>query len=198
SLASPGGNTTGVSILSTQIDDKRQELLTEMVPGLRRMAALADSNTTPPSQLKALQGVARARGVELTLYQVATPEETGPAIDASKSSGARALNVLATPLLFANRTIIFQRTATLQLPAIYQWPEMAEEGGLVAYGPRLVWVYRALMTRQVVRLLRGVKAADLPVEQPTKFELVINLKSARAIGLTIPPPMLARADYVIQ
>jgi len=198
SLANPGGNTTGVSIFATQLDGKRQDLLIEAVPGLRRMAALADSNTTAPRQLKALQDAARARGVELLLRRVATPEEIAPAIDAAKNSGAAALNVLATPLLFNNRRIIFERAATLRLPAMYQWPEMAEDGGLVAYGPRIVQIYRELMARQAVKLLRGAKPAELPIEQPTKFDLVINVKTAKALGLTIPPSVMLRADLLIE
>ena len=197
SLANPGSNTTGVSILATQLDGKRQELLIEAVPGVRRMAALADSNTTALDQLKALQDAARARGVELSLHQVAKAEEIGPAIDVARNSGAAALNVLATPLLFNNRRLIFARALALRLPAMYQWPEMAEEGGLLAYGPRIVQIYRELMARQVVQLLRGAKPSDLPVQQPTKFEFVINVKTARAVGLTIPQPVLARADHVI-
>jgi putative ABC transport system substrate-binding protein len=198
SLANPGGNTTGVSILATQLDGKRQELLIEVVPGVRRMAALADSNTTAPRQLKALQDAARARGVELSLHPIAKPEEIAPAIDAAKNSGAAALNVLASPLLHSNGRVTFERAAVLRLPAMYQWPEMAEDGGLVAYGPRVVQIYRELMTRQVVKLLRGANPADLPIEQPTKFELVINLKIAKALGLTIPPALLQRADQVIE
>src|SRR5262249_47385300 len=142
SLAKPGGNTTGVSILAAQLDGKRQDILLEAVPGLRRMAALADSNTTRLDQLKALQSAARARGIEVWLHQVAKSEELGPAIVAAKNSGAAALNVLATPLLFNNRRIIFERVLALRLPAIYQWPEMAEDGGLLAYGPRIVQIYR--------------------------------------------------------
>jgi putative tryptophan/tyrosine transport system substrate-binding protein len=198
SLANPGGNTTGVSILATELDGKRQDILIEAVPRLRRLAALADSNTTAPRQLKALQDAARARGIELSLHRVAKPEEIGPAIDAAKNSGAAALNVLATPLFFANRRAIFERVTALRVPAMYHWPEMVEDGGLVAYGPRVVQIFRELMTRQVVKLLRGVKPADLPVQQPTKFELVINMKTAKAIGLTIPPSLLQRADQVIE
>jgi putative ABC transport system substrate-binding protein len=198
SLASPGGNTTGVSILATQLDGKRQEILMEMVPGLRRMAALADSNTTGPRQLQALQDAARTRGVELSLYRVAKPEEIVPAIDAAKSARAAALNVLATPLLFSNRRIIFERTAALRLPGMYQWPEMAAEGGFVAYGPRITEIFRELMTRQVVKVLRGGRPADLPVEQPTKFDLVINVKTAKALGLAVPRSVLLRADQLIE
>jgi putative ABC transport system substrate-binding protein len=198
SLADPGSNTTGVSILASPLDGKRQEILMEVVPGLRRMAALADSNTTAPHQLQALVDAARGRGVELLLHRVAKPEEIVSTIDAAKKAGVAALNVLATPLLFNNRRIIFERVAALRLPAIYQWPEMAEEGGLVAYGPRIVRIFRDLMTRQVVKILRGTKPGDLPIEQPTQFELVINLQTAKALGLTIPPSLLARADQVIE
>ena len=197
SLANPGSNTTGVSILAAQLDGKRQELLIEAIPGLRRMAALADSNTTGLHQLKTLQDAARARGVELSLHLVAKPEEIGPAIDTAKNSRAGALNVLATPLLFNNRQVIFERAMAARLPAMYQWPEMAEDGGLLAYGPRIVQIYRELMARQVVQLLRGVKPANLPVEQPTKVEFIINVKTAKALGLTIPESVLVRADQVI-
>jgi putative ABC transport system substrate-binding protein len=99
-----------------------------------------------------------------------------PAIEAAKTSGGMALNVLSSPLLFANRRIIIERTAVLHLPAVYQWAEMANEGGLVAYGPRLIQVFRDLGRRHLVKLFRGVRPADLPVEQPTRFDLVINLR----------------------
>jgi putative tryptophan/tyrosine transport system substrate-binding protein len=198
SLAKPDGNTTGVSILATELDGKRQEILIEAVPGLRRLAALADSNTTAPRQLQALQDAARARGVELSIYRLATPEEIAGAIDTAKSSGAAALNVLATPLFNNNRRIILERVATLRLPTIYQWPDISEEGGLIAFGPRLVQLYREIMARQLVKLLRGAKPADLPVEQPTRFELVINLKAAQAIGHDVPAGLVLRADKVIE
>ena len=198
SLANPGGNTTGVSILATQLDGKRQDLLIDMVTGLRRMAALADSNTTTPAEAKAFQDAARARGVELLLHWVTKPEDVAPAINAAKNSGAAALNVLATPLLFNSRRIIFERAAALRLPGMYQWPEMAEEGGLAAYGPRIVQIFQEVLSKQLVKLLRGAKPADLPVEQPTKFELVINVKTAKIIGIRIPPSVLARADKLIE
>jgi putative tryptophan/tyrosine transport system substrate-binding protein len=198
SLASPGGNTTGVSILAGQLDGKRQEILMEMVPGLRRMAALVDSNTTAPRQLQELQNSARTRGVELSLHRVTRQEEIAPAIDAAKKAGAAALNVLATPLLFSSRRIIFERVAALRLPGMYQWPEMAEEGGLVAYGPRITRIFRELMAPQVVRVLRGARPADVPVVQPTTFELVINLHTAKALGLEIPRSILPRADQLIR
>jgi putative tryptophan/tyrosine transport system substrate-binding protein len=198
SLAKPGGNMTGVSILATELDGKRQDILMETVPGLRRMAALADTNTTTPSKLQALQNAARARGVELSIHRVARPEEIVPAINAAKALDAAALNVLASSLLWNNRQVIFERAATLRMPAMYQWPEMAEAGGLVGYGPRIVQLYRDVMTRQLVKLLRGTKPADLPVQQPTRFELVINLRTAMAIGLEIPAGLVLRADELIE
>jgi putative tryptophan/tyrosine transport system substrate-binding protein len=120
------------------------------------------------------------------------------AIDAAMVSGAEALNVLESGLLWGSRQIIMTRAAELRLPTIYQWPEAAEEGGFVAYGPRLVETYRDLMALQLAKLLRGAKPVDLPVLQPTKFELAINLKTAKALGLTIPESFLVRADKVIE
>ena len=198
SLAKPGGNTTGVSVLATELDGKRQDILIEAVPGLRHIAAVADSNTTAPRQLQALQDAARARGVELSIYGVAKPNEIAAAIDAAKKADAAALNVLASPLLFADRQVIMERATALHLPAIYQWPEVAEQGGLLGYGPRLVLIYREILARQMVALLRGTKPGDIPVEQPTKFELVINLKTATTLGLSIPNTLLATADEVIE
>jgi putative tryptophan/tyrosine transport system substrate-binding protein len=198
SLAKPGGNTTGISILSTELDGKRQEILLEAIPGIRNMAALADVNGTLPQQLRALREAAHARGVNLSIYNVAKADEIAGAIDAAKSYGAAALNVLASTLLYNNRQIILPRVAALALPTIYQFPGMAEEGGLIGYGARLEEIYRNIFARQFVKLLRGAKPADIPVEQPSKFELVVNLKTAQSLGLTIPESVLVRADKVIE
>jgi putative ABC transport system substrate-binding protein len=184
SMAHPGANTTGVSLLATELDGKRQELLTELIPAARHIAALADPNTTAPGQLQALQEAARTHGVNLDIRTAAAPEEIKPAIDSAKASGAAGLNVLASPVLFANRQIIFERAAAVHLPAIYQWPEMAREGGFAGYGPSIVRLFRDVVNRQLVKLLEGAKPADLPVEQPTRFELVINLNTAKELGLT--------------
>jgi putative tryptophan/tyrosine transport system substrate-binding protein len=198
SLGKPGGNTTGVSILATDLDGKRQEILLESVPGVHRIAALADANTTSPQQLQALRNAAQAHGVELLVYQVPNAEEIAGAIDAAKASGAGALNVLGSVILFNNRQIILPRVAAHGLPAIYQWPAMAKEGAFLGYGPRLEQIFRDIMGRQLVKLLRGTKPADIPVEQPTKFELAVNVKAAKALGLTIPESFLLRADEVIE
>jgi ABC-type uncharacterized transport system substrate-binding protein len=198
SLANPGGNTTGVTILASELDGKRQEILIEAVPGVRRIAALADTHTTTPSRLTELEDAARARGVALSIHRVARREEIATAIEVAKVENAGALNVLASALLFNNRETIFERVATLRLPAIYQWPEMAEQGGLIGYGPLIGQLFREIMSRQLAKLLRGIKPADLPVEQPTKFELVINLRAAKAIGHEIPAALVLRADKVIE
>jgi putative tryptophan/tyrosine transport system substrate-binding protein len=198
SLARPNGNMTGVSILATELDSKRQEILIEAVPGLRRMAVLADSKNSAVAKLDELQEAARARNVELSIHRVASGDEIAAAIDMAKSSGAMALNVLSSPMLFSNRQLIMDRVAALRLPAIYQWPESAEEGGFASYGPRFDQILRDLVARQLVQLLRGTKVADIPVEQPTKFELVINLKTASAMGVTVPATLVARADKVIE
>jgi putative tryptophan/tyrosine transport system substrate-binding protein len=197
SLAKPGGNTTGVSILTAELNGKRQEILLEAAPGTR-IAALADTNSISPQQLDALQDAARARGVELSIHRVSKEDEIAGALDAAKISGAVALNVLASALLFSARQIILPRVAALNLPAIYQWPAITEEGGLMGYGPYLTQIYGEIWSRQLVQLLRGVKPADIPVEQPIKFELASNLKAAKALGYEIPAGLVLRADKLIE
>jgi ABC-type uncharacterized transport system substrate-binding protein len=198
SLAKPGGNTTGVTILASELDGKRQEILIEAIPGARRIATLADSNVATPARLQALEEAARARGIALSIHTVARQEEIGSAIEAAKAEGAQGLNVLASALLFNSRAFIFDRALALRLPAVYQWPEMADEGGLIGYGPLIVSLYRDTMSRQLGKLFRGAQPADLPVEQPTKFELVLNLKTAKAIGFDVPAALVLRADKVIE
>jgi putative ABC transport system substrate-binding protein len=197
SLARPGGNLTGISLLASELDGKRLEILMELVPASHYLAVLADLGAKGPAELEALRGAAAARGVALSIFPVRDPADIGSAVDAAQVAGATALNVLASPILHNNRKIILDRSAALRLPAIYQWPETAEEGGLAAYGPRFTKVNRQL-ARQLVKLLHGANPADIPVEQPTEFELVINLKIAKALGLTIPPSILLLADEVIE
>jgi putative tryptophan/tyrosine transport system substrate-binding protein len=197
SLGRPGGNTTGVSLLAYGLDGKRQEILMEVVPGARRMATLADPNVSTPQHLQALSEAMRARGGELSIFPANTPEAIVPAINDAKASGAATLNVLASPLFAFNRRLVIERASALRLPTMYQWPEMVEDGGLISYGPRLSEWYRQL-ARLLIKALRGATPADIPVEQPTRFELVINLKAAKAIGLNIPTPLVLRADKVIE
>ena len=198
SMAHPGGNTIGVSMLGTELNGKRQDLLIELILGVRQIAALADANTTVPNQLQPLQDAARGRGIELAIYKIANPEVISGAIDTAKAEGAAGLNVLASPLWNTYYQMIFERTVSLRLPAIYQFPETAEEGGLAGYGPRLRQLFRDVVSRQLIKLLEGVKPADIPIEQATVFALAINLTTAKALGLTVPASMLDLADEVIQ
>ena len=198
SLARPDGNTTGVSMLADEADGKRQDILIEAVPGLRLMAVLTDVNFTKAAKLDALQEAAHARNVEFSIHRVARGEEIAAAIDSAKASGATALNIVASPLFWAHRRLIMERAAAVRLPAIYFFPELAEEGGFAGYGPRRSQLFSEIMAQQIVKVLRGTKVADIPVEQATKFELVINLKTAKGMDVTVPETLLARADKVIE
>jgi putative tryptophan/tyrosine transport system substrate-binding protein len=198
SLARPDGNTTGVSILAFEADGKRQDILIEAVPGLRLMAVLVDVNYTNATKLGALQEAARAHGIEFSIHRVTRAEEIAAAIASAQASGATALNILWSPLFFSHRKLIMDRAAAAHLPTIYAYPENAEEGVFAAYGPRLGQLVLEVMLQQIVKILRGIKVADIPVEQPTKFELVINLKTAKAMGVTVPEALLVRADKVIE
>jgi putative tryptophan/tyrosine transport system substrate-binding protein len=197
SLARPDGNITGVSILAFEVDGKRQDILIEAVPGLRLMAVLTDVNFTSTAKLDALQEAARAHGIEFSIHRVARAEEIAPAIDSAQASGATALNHLASPLFYAYRHLIMERAAAARLPTIFVYPEEAEEGGFAGYGPRLS-ALNLITARQAVQLFRGIKVAHIPVQQATNFELVINLKTAKAMGVTVPESLLVRADKVIE
>lgn len=199
SLNRPDGNTTGISILAAELDGKRQQLLLEMIPSLKRVALLVDTNNLSTSHIAKLETSARNAGVACSIHRVGRVEEIADAIYQAKSGQADvALNVLATPLFFNNRALIFAKVAEVGLPAIYQWPEMAEAGGLAAYGPRIVNIYRTQVSRQVIKILRGTPVAEVPVEQPTAFELVINLRTAKSMKVDLAPTMIARTDKVIE
>jgi putative ABC transport system substrate-binding protein len=195
SFARPNNNTTGISIFARELDSKRLDILIEAVPGIRRMAALASELTE--AEAHALQEAARARNVELSIYRVTRAEEIVATIDKAQASGATALNVLASEMLDGNVPLIRERVAALRLPAMYQWGMWAELGGFIGYGPPLDHL-ADLTARSAASLLRGTMPANLPVEQPTKFELVINLKTAKAMGVTVPEALLTRADKVIE
>jgi putative ABC transport system substrate-binding protein len=201
SLARPGGNVTGVSLLSPELDGKRQGLLIEAVPSARLVAVFADAVVTRPGHLQMLQETAAKRGVTLSPYSVSLFEQVLPALEAAKASGAQAVQFLTGPLFGVpgsrNGRLIIERLASLRFPAIHQWPETADEGGLIAYGARFTEVFRQ-RARMVVKVLRGAKPTELPVEQPTRFELVINLKTAQAIGHEVPAALVLRADKVIE
>lgn len=199
SLARPGGNITGISLLAPELDGKRQELLIEALPGVHKIAVLADANVTPPAHLEQLQQAAQSRGVEALVRGVAKRDDVISVINDVKASGAQAINFCSTPMFSAGpKYSDFVATVTnLRLASIYQWVENAESGALMAYGPRSFEMYRQ-MARIAIKVLRGAKPADIPVEQPTKFELAINLKTAKAIGVDVPSSLLVRADEVIE
>jgi putative tryptophan/tyrosine transport system substrate-binding protein len=195
SLARPGGSVTGVSILASELNAKRLEMLKAAVPKVSRVIVLWDP-ATGEFHLASLEAVARKLNVALKIEEVRRLEDLKRAFESARAWRAEAVNVLASPLLHTLRQRIIDHAARNRLPAIYQWGESATAGGLMSYGPGRRDVFRVIVV-QLDRVLRGAKPADLPVEQPTKFELVINLKTARALGLTIPQALLLRADQVI-
>ena len=197
SLAKPGGNITGISLMSPDLDGKRQDILIEAVPNARRIAVLADSNVATLDHLRALETSARAHGKELLVVRASNANEIVPAINDASTQGAAALNVLSSPMLHLNRRVIIERAAELRLPAIYQWPETADEGGLLGYGPSFIGVFRQ-RARMAAQFLRGAKPADLPIEQPSTFSLSINLKTAKAMSYTIPAALMLRADKLVE
>ena len=198
SLAGPGGNVTGLSLLDTDLDGKRIELLKEAVPGLTRIAMLWSPND-PGMTLAFGRVEVASHTLRLALQSLAVqgPDAFPEALHAAGTGRAEALIVTAQPFTIRHQMQILDIATKLRLPAMYTDRRFVDAGGLMAYGPSLVDVYRRAAT-YVDRILKGAKPADLPVEQPTKFELVINLKTAKALGLTIPPSVLARADDVIQ
>jgi len=196
SLARPAGNVTGISILASELNAKRLEVLKEALPSVTRAAVLWDP-ATGTFHLPTLRAVAQTLRVELQEHEVTSEETLTMALDAAQAWGADSTNVLASPTLHALRRAIIAQMAVRRLPAIYQWGESAREGGLMSYGPIRTEVYQGIV-RQLLRVLKGANPAELPVEQPTKFELVVNLKTAKPLGLAIPPLLLARADEVIE
>jgi putative ABC transport system substrate-binding protein len=199
SLARPGGNVTGLSFsVGPEILGKQLELLKETVPKLRRVAILSNpANPVQPGQIREVNVAARSLGVQLQFLEARGPNEFDGAFAAMAKERVGALLVLADSMLIAHRTRLADLAARSRLPAAYGTREDVEAGGLMSYGPSLRDLFRRGATF-VDKILKGAKPADLPVEQPTKFELVINLKTAKALGLTIPPSLLGRADEIIQ
>jgi len=195
SLARPGGNTTGVSILASELNVKRLELLHELVPQARRFAILGDPTTV--STHPQLESAGREFGLELFFHSAKNHDEIQAEISNMAGTGTEAVDILASPLLNEARFLIIELLAKIAIPAIYQWPETAQEGGLMGYGPRNTLCYRHAAVL-VDKILHGARPADLPVEQPNVFTLAINVKTAKSLGLTIPPGLLLRADEVIE
>ena len=198
SIAHPGGNVTGLSALTTELYAKRVELLKELMPQLTRLAGLFNmSNPVLPSQWTEVEMAARPLGVQSQLLDVRTPEEIGRAFNAAIQERADALVVAIEALTQANRRPIVDLAAQHRLPAMYAGREFVDAGGLISYGVSYPDMYYRAASF-VNKIFKGTKPADLPVEQPMKFELVINLKTAKALGLTIPQIVLFQADEVIK
>ena len=197
SLARPGGNVTGVALApETELVGKRLELIKEAVPRVARIAVLTTGEPSSKSQVEKARQAAPALSIKLVVVEV-RDADYDRAFAAMVTEGAGALFVVANPRLNLHRKQIHRLAAKHRIPAIYDWRENAEEGGLMAYGSNNAALSRRV-AEYVDKILKGAKPADLPVEQPTKFELVINLKTAKALGLTIPPSLLLRADQVIE
>jgi putative tryptophan/tyrosine transport system substrate-binding protein len=198
SLARPGGNITGLSTYYPEITGKQLELLKEIVPNLSRVAVLGTSTVPGNEQtLKETELAARAFGVKLQYLEIQNPQDIENVFRAASKGRAGAVLVLSSPVATSQRAQIAEIAAKSRLPAIYPQSDHIDAGGLLFYGPSIADLYRRAAT-YVDKILKGAKPAELPVEQPMKFELIINLKAANKIGLTIPPNVLARADKVIK
>ncbi len=201
SLARPGGNVTGLSVQTPELVAKWLELLTQAVPGMSRVAVLwqpgAGVERTQKDMLKAAGVAARALGVLLQVVEARGPADIDRAFSDMIRARAGALTVFATPMFSIERRRLAELAVKNRLPTMFSFRDYVDAGGLMAYGPSIADLFRRAAT-YVDKILKGAKPADLPVEQPTKFELIINLKTAKALGLAIPPSLLARADQVIE
>ena len=196
SFAHPGGNVTGSSGFGVELSGKRLQLLKEAARAIARIAALW-SPTMPTALRSATEEAARTLGIELRTIEVATPDQIPAGLEAAVAGGTEALVVLPDAMFWNERARIVALAAKYRMPAIYPEREYAEDGGLLAYSQNVSHQFRRAAS-YVDKILKGAKPGDLPIEQPTKFEMVINLKTAKALGLTIPPSILARADEVIE
>jgi putative ABC transport system substrate-binding protein len=198
SLARPGGNLTGVSNMNVELNPKRLELLSELVPQAKVIALLVNQNNRNTERnIKDVQEAARAKGVQLSILKAGTESEIDAAFGSLAQLRAGALVVATDPFLNSRRDQLVALASRHAVPAIYYWREFATAGGLISYGPSLTAGYRHAGV-YAGKILKGAKPADLPVQQPTTFELVVNLNTAKALGLTVPPSILARADEVIE
>jgi putative ABC transport system substrate-binding protein len=197
SLARPGGNATGLSVQNIDLAGKRVELLREIVPNLRRFAIMANVGVPDiAAETHEIQAVARTLSLDVATVEIRQAEDIAPAFETLKP-GTEALFVVGDPLTFTNRTIINTLAQRARLPTMYSMRGFVAAGGLISYGPNYADMFRR-GAELVDKILRGTKPADIPVEQPTKFDLIINMKTAKALGLEVPPSLLARADEVIE
>lgn len=197
-LARPGGNITGLTLLSPELSGKRLELLKETMPKISRVAVLFNpSNPAAILYLNEVEVAAKSFGLQLQALKASRPTDLASALSGAVAGRAHALITLPDAMFFSSRVQVTNFAAQNRVPAMFPESEFVNEGGLMSYGPNLPDLFRRAAT-YVDKILKGAKAADLPVEQPTKFEFVINLKTAKQIGLTIPPNVLARADKVIK
>jgi putative ABC transport system substrate-binding protein len=197
-LARPGGNATGFSIVAPELGTKRLELLKEIVPDLPSIAVLSNAkNPQSKIEMKEMQTAARAMALQLHPVEISTEDELESAFAAMNIAVAQALIVLTDPILFSQRKLIIDLASRYKLPAVYSFQGFVEEGGLMSYGPSDTDLFRRA-AGYVDRILKGAKSSELPVEQPTKFDLAINLTTAKTLGLKIPPSILAIADNVIE
>jgi putative ABC transport system substrate-binding protein len=198
SFARPGGNLTGVSIMTGELMLKRLELLSELVPQAQVIALLVNpNNASNERMMKLVQEAGPVKGVQVRVLKAGTESDIDVAFTSLIQLQASALLVGSDPFLFSQREQLVALAARYAVPAIYEWREFAAAGGLISYGTSLADMYRQAGT-YVGRILSGAKPTDLPVQRPTRFELVVNLKTADALGLTVPPSILARADEVIE
>ena len=196
SLAKPGGNVTGMSMLAPAISAKRVELIKELAPNAKRLAILLDP-AVDAGQVPATVGAARALGLQFHIVTASRTEEFRDAFEAAKKGGADAMVVLSSSFFNSHRKSLVELSERFKLPAIYEHSEFVASGGLISYGPSLTDMYRRAATF-VDKILKGAHPGDLPVEQPTKFELMINLRTANVLGITVPKGALLRADGVIE
>jgi putative ABC transport system substrate-binding protein len=197
SLARPGGNVTGLTSLSRQLSEKRLELARELVPGASRLAILGSETVAGTPFIRETQAVAHAIGVRLHVVRVRSPAELDGAFSTIARGRPAALLVVPGPMLFGERHRLGELGVKHGLPTVYSLREHAEAGGLIAYGAKLTELFRRAAV-YVDKILKGARPGDLPIEQPTRFELVVNLRTAKALKLTIPPAVLARADELIE
>ncbi|MEJ8824761.1 ABC transporter substrate-binding protein [Variovorax humicola] len=198
SLAHPDSNMTGLTLLAAEINGKLLEILREMVPALRDVAIVANpEHAGSQIEREYTDGAARKLGLQVQYFPVRTRDELASSLEAMAASPARALSIFSDSFAVANRRQIIDFATARKMPVMSGWPVFADSGALCTYGPRLVDSY-ARLASYVDRIAKGAKPADLPIERPTTFELVLNLKTASAIGLTIPPSLLVRADRLIQ